>query len=126
MGAKLLKLVEKSLDDDKATDVVVIDLAGKTEIADYMVVATGQSQRQVGAMAEHLRDKIKAMGYDGVSVEGAQQCDWVLIDAGDVVVHLFRPEVREFYGIEKLWMLPDAAATGAKSQRSAGTAIATA
>ncbi len=102
--------MEQSLDDDKASDVTVIDLAGKTEIADFMVVATGQSQRQVGAMAEHLRDKIKSNGYGNVSIEGAQQCDWVLIDAGDVLVHLFRPDVREYYGIEKIWMMPDATA----------------
>jgi len=93
-SATLLKLVEKSLDDDKAQDIVVIDLAGKTDIADFMVIATGTSQRQVGAMAEHLRDRIKTQTLRSVSVEGESQCDWVLIDAGDVVVHLFRPEVR--------------------------------
>jgi ribosome-associated protein len=102
-SAKLLKLVEKSLDDDKAQDIVVIDLAGKTDIADFMVIATGTSQRQVGAMAEHLRDRIKAHAPRDVSVEGENQCDWVLIDAGDVVVHLFRPEVRTFYNLEKMW-----------------------
>ncbi len=114
--------MEKSLDDDKATDVVVIDLAGKTEIADFMVVATGQSQRQVGAMAEHLRDKIRSKGFGGVSIEGGQQCDWVLIDAGDVVVHLFRQEVRDFYGIEKIWMLPDTDAGGGTGRRASATA----
>ena len=95
--------MEASLDGDKADDLVVIDLAGKTEIADFMVVATGTSQRHVGAMAEHLREKLKATGLLGLSVEGETHCDWVLIDAGDVVVHLFRPEVRTFYNLEKLW-----------------------
>lgn len=103
---RLLKLVEKSLDDDKAEDVVVIDLRGKTSIADYMVVASGRSQRQVGAMAQHLLEKLKASGVKGASVEGAAQGDWVLIDAGDIVVHLFRPEVRAFYSLEKIWGIP--------------------
>ncbi len=99
--------METSLDDDKAEDVVVIDLAGKTEIADYLVVATGASHRQVGAMADHLREKIKAAGLNNPAMEGAPQCDWVLIDAGDIIIHLFRPEVRAFYGLEKMWMTPD-------------------
>jgi len=107
--AELLKLVETSLDDDKAEGVVVIDLAGKTSLTDYMVIASGTSQRQVGAMADHLRSIIKASGIRSVSVEGQAMCDWVLVDAGDVVVHLFRPEVREFYNLEKMWgvALPD-------------------
>jgi len=96
-------MVETSLDDDKAQDVIVIDLAGKTEIAEYMVIATGASQRQVGAMAEHLREKMKASGIEGLAIEGAGQCDWVLIDGRDVVIHLFRPEVRAFYDLEKMW-----------------------
>ncbi len=98
-----------SLDDDKAEDVVVIDLAGKTAIADHMVIASGTSQRQVGAMAEHLREKIKGSGVKPVAVEGAAQCDWVLIDAGDIIIHLFRPEVRAFYQLERLWTAPAAA-----------------
>lgn len=104
--AELLKLVETSLDDDKAEGIVVIDLAGKTSLTDYMVIASGTSQRQVGAMADHLQEKIKASGIHGVSLEGQTTCDWVLIDAGDVIVHLFRPEVREFYNIEKMWGVP--------------------
>ncbi|PPR63361.1 MAG: Ribosomal silencing factor RsfS [Alphaproteobacteria bacterium MarineAlpha4_Bin2] len=97
------------LDDDKAIDIVDIDLAGKSTIADAMVVASGTSVRQVGAMADHIREKLKASGLKGISIEGAENCDWVLIDAGDVIVHLFRPEVRDFYRIEKLWLeaLPD-------------------
>lgn len=114
-GESLLSLVETSLDDDKAQDVVVIDLAGKTEIADYMVVATGQSSRQVGAMATHLNQKIKELGIKDVHVEGESQCDWVLLDAGDVIVHLFRPEVRDFYGLEKMWSVPDVVAGKAAS-----------
>ncbi len=100
---QLLELILQSLDDDKAIDIVDIDLAGKSTIADAMVVASGASVRQVGAMAEHLRKRLKATGVKGVFIEGAENCDWVLIDAGDIIVHLFRPEVRDFYNIEKLW-----------------------
>ena len=95
-----------SLDDDKAQKVVVIDLKGKTAIADYMIVASGTSQRQVSTMAEHLREKLKSIGIKSVSVEGMSHGDWVLIDGGDVIVHLFRPEIREFYDLEKLWGNP--------------------
>lgn len=102
---RLVELVKASLEDDKADDLVIIDLAGKSSIADYMVIASGRSQRQVGAMAEHLREKLKAAGAGSVPVEGAQRCDWVLIDTGDVIVHLFRPEVRAFYNLEKMWGL---------------------
>ena len=101
--AELLKLVEVSLDEDKAQETVVIDLAGKTSLTDYMVMASGTSQRHVGAMADHLCVKIKECGISTLSVEGKAQCDWVLIDAGDVIIHLFLPEVREFYNIEKMW-----------------------
>lgn len=107
-AGELLKLVEASLDDDKAEDVVVIDLAGKTEIADFMVIANGGSRRQVGAMADHLQQKMKASGLKGLKAEGFPNCDWVLIDAGDVIVHLFRPEVRDFYNLDKLWSGPPA------------------
>ena len=102
-GKDVLKLVTASLDDDKAQNLTVIDLHGKTDIADHMVIASGTSERQVGAMADHLQEKLKKRGMKSVHVEGMKQCDWVLIDAGDVIVHLFRPEVREFYGLEKLW-----------------------
>lgn len=102
----MLGLVETSLDDDKAESVVVIDLDGKTEICDYLVIASGASQRQIGAMADHLKEKLKASGLTGIAVEGKTQCDWVLIDAGDVIVHLFRPEVRSFYNLEKMWDVP--------------------
>ena len=96
--------MEKSLDDDKAEDVVVIDLAGKTDIADFLVIANGKSQRQIGTMADHLQRKLKAKGLKGVAAEGVRNCDWVLIDAGDVIVHLFRPEIRDFYNLDKMWM----------------------
>jgi len=98
-----LSLVKTSLDDDKAQALRVIELEGKSSIADYMVIATGTSQRQVGAMADHLLENLKSAGFRGAAVEGRSHCDWVLIDVGDVVVHLFRPEVREFYNLEKMW-----------------------
>ncbi len=100
---RLLELVKTSLDDDKAEDIVVIDLAGKSSIADHMVIANGRSQRQVGAIADHLSRKLKESGFGTAKVEGMPACDWVLVDAGDVVVHLFRPEVRGFYNLEKMW-----------------------
>ena len=98
--------MQESLDDDKAIELVTIDLGGKSDIADFMVIASGTSQRQVGAMADHIRDRLKSSGIKGLAIEGANQCDWVLIDAGDIVVHLFRPEVREFYNLEKMWGVP--------------------
>ncbi len=100
---ELLALVQASLDDDKAEEVAVIELAGKSDIADFMVVASGRSSRQVGAMAQHLREKLKGACVTGISVEGAARADWVLIDGGDIIVHLFRPEVRAFYNLEKMW-----------------------
>jgi ribosome-associated protein len=92
-----------SLDDDKAEDVVVIDLADKTSIADFMVVASGRSTRQVTTLADHLAEKLKAVQKHPVSIEGKTHGDWVLVDGGDVIVHIFRPEVRAFYGLEKMW-----------------------
>jgi ribosome-associated protein len=100
---RLLKIVLDTLDDAKAEDVVVIDLKGKTSIGDHMVLASGRSQRHVGAVADHLIKRLKDEGYGRARVEGLPQCDWVLIDAGDVIVHVFRPEVREFYNLEKMW-----------------------
>lgn len=100
---EVLQAVQSTLDDDKALDVEVMPLAGKTSIADYMVVASGTSKRHVGSMASHLTEVVEALGVPFVGIEGAVHCDWVLIDAGDVVVHLFRPEVREFYALERLW-----------------------
>lgn len=94
--------VLKSLDDDKAEEILSIPLAGKTAIADYMVIASGRSSRQVAAMAQHLQEKLRTPTRP-VRIEGLTQGDWVLIDAGDVIVHLFRPEVRSFYNLEKMW-----------------------
>jgi ribosome-associated protein len=115
---ELLALVEKTLDDGKAEDVVVIDLQGKSSFADYLVIATGRSQRQVVAMAEHLLEALKDNGFGRASAEGLPFGDWVLIDAGDVVVHLFRPEVRTFYNLEKMWgtALPEPASEPATAR----------
>jgi ribosome-associated protein len=97
--------IVRSLEDHKAQDVVVIDLKGKSDIAEHMVVATGQSGRQVSAMADRLLLVIKEHGVVGAVPEGRGQADWILLDAGSVIVHLFRPEVREFYNLEKMWNL---------------------
>lgn len=91
------------LDEDKAQDIVLIDLRGKSPMSDAMIVASGRSHRHVGAVADHLLRLLKDLGLGKVKVEGLPHCDWVLIDAGDVIVHLFRPEVRSFYNIEKIW-----------------------
>lgn len=106
----LLTLVRRSLEDDKAEDVVVIDLKGKSAFADYMVIASGRSNRQVVAIADHLADRLKQSGHGHAPVEGKQGGDWVLVDAGDVVVHVFRPEPRAFYALEKMWALENEAA----------------
>jgi len=96
------------LDDDKAQDIVLIDLRGKSPMADSMIVASGRSHRHVGALADHLLRTLKEQGLGRAKVEGLPHCDWVLIDAGDVIVHLFRPEVRMFYNIEKIWAVDSA------------------
>jgi ribosome-associated protein len=98
-----LRIVLACLEDIKAEDNVTIDLSGKSSIGDYMVVTTGRSQRHVGAVADRVIKDIEAAGVRGVRVEGMRQGDWVLIDAGDVIVHVFRPEVRAFYNLEKMW-----------------------
>ena len=100
---QLESLLLARLDDDKAQDVVSIDLTDKSSVADRMIVASGRSHRHVGAMADHLLRALKDVGFGRARVEGLPHCDWVLIDAGDVIVHLFRPEVRSFYNIEKIW-----------------------
>jgi ribosome-associated protein len=105
LTADQLALVRQSLEDDKAEDIVVIDLAGKSSFADYMVIATGRSNRQVVAIADHLEERLKRGGYRHVSSEGKQGGDWVLVDSGDIVVHVFRPEPRAFYALEKMWAL---------------------
>ena len=100
---QILDMVTSSLDSDKADDVLAIPLSGKSSVADYMVIASGASSRQVAAMAEHLEVRLKQAGVEILGLEGMRQADWVLIDANDVIVHLFRPEVREFYGLERMW-----------------------
>lgn len=106
----LHELVLRSLDDDQAQDVVSIPLEGKSSIADFMVIASGRSTRQVASMAQKLSERIKHAGFGPARIEGLPAADWVLIDAGDVVVHLFRPEVRSFYNLERMWAFGDAGA----------------
>ena len=96
-------LVMRQLDDDQAQEVVSISLEGKSSVADHMVIASGRSTRQVAAMAQKLAEKVKQSGFGPVRIEGLPAADWVLIDCGDVVVHLFRPEVRSFYNLERMW-----------------------
>lgn len=102
-------LVLASLDDDQAQEIVSIPLEGKSSIADHMVIASGRSTRQVAAMAQKLAERIKHGGFGHARIEGLPAADWVLIDAGDVVVHLFRPEVRSFYNLERMWAFGDSA-----------------
>ena len=106
---RLLTDIVASLTDDKAEDIVQIDLRGRSEMADHMVIASGRSTRQVAALAEKLTDRVKQTYGLSAKVEGKDIGDWVLIDTGDVIVHIFRPEVREFYQLEKMWQVPEAA-----------------
>lgn len=104
----LHKMILQSLEDDQAVETISIPLAGKTAIADHMVIASGRSTRQVASMAQKLQQKMKTEFGVLARVEGLQTADWVLIDAGDVIVHLFRPEVRSFYNLERMWAFGDA------------------
>lgn len=106
----LLDFIVTSLDDDKAEDIVAIDLRGKSSVADHMVICAGRSARQVAAISEKLVERLKQDLGRLARIEGKEQGDWVLIDVGDIIVHVFRPEVREFYQLEKMWMSPGAAA----------------
>ena len=99
----LTREIRDCLDDNKAEDIVAIDLAGKSTLADTMIIATGNSDRHVGALANHALKRLKELGVDHVQVEGMPHNDWVLLDAGDVIIHIFRPEVRAFYRLERLW-----------------------
>lgn len=101
--AQLEEMILHRLDEDKAQDIVVIDLKDKSSVADSLIVASGRSHRHVGALADHLLRALKDAGAGKARVEGLPHCDWVLIDAGDIVIHIFRPEVRSFYNIEKIW-----------------------
>ncbi|MFZ1340733.1 MAG: ribosome silencing factor [Paracoccaceae bacterium] len=107
---QLLAAVLASVDDDKAEDIVQIDLRGRSDVADYMVICSGRSSRQVAAISEKLADRLKEQFRLSVKMEGKETGDWVLIDTGDVIVHVFRPEVRDFYQLEKMWMPAEQAA----------------
>lgn len=106
-AARALEPILASLEDSKAEDIVTIDITGKSALGDYMVVVSGRSNRHVTAIADHLISDIKGEGLGTPRVEGLESGDWVLIDTGDVIIHVFRPEVREFYNIEKMWAAPD-------------------
>jgi len=97
----------KSLDDDKAEDIVTIDLEGRSSLADAIVIASGRSARHVAAIAEHLARRLKDAGYGTRPVDGLSQGDWVLVDAGDIIVHVFRPEVRDYYDLEGMWSVDE-------------------
>jgi ribosome-associated protein len=113
--AQLVKLVAAQLEEDKAENILEIPLAGKSPMADAMIVASGRSARHVAALADHVFRKLKAAGASRVRMEGMPNADWVLIDAGDVIVHIFRPEVREFYNLERIWA-SDAPASAAAAR----------
>jgi ribosome-associated protein len=100
---KTLNMILSRLDDMKAEETVTIDLRGKSAFSDYMIVTTGRANRHVGAIAENVAKGLKETGIKSIHIEGLPNCDWVLIDSGDVIVHVFRPEVREFYNLERLW-----------------------
>ena len=102
----VLETVMTCLDDSKAEEITKIDIRDKSALADYMVIASGRSNRHVSAVADHLLRELKASGIKSAKVEGLQNADWVLIDIGDIIVHIFRPEVREFYSLEKMWQMP--------------------
>jgi ribosome-associated protein len=100
---QMIDVVLKSLDDAKAEQTVAVDITGKSSLADHMVVTSGRSHRHVGAVADQVAKALREAGFGKPRIEGLPHCDWVLVDGGDVVVHIFRPEVREFYNIEKMW-----------------------
>ncbi|MGS1094757.1 ribosome silencing factor [Aquamicrobium terrae] len=104
---RALDIVLASLEDSKAENIVPIDIQGKSSLGDHMVIASGRSHRHVAAVADHLLKALKDAGFGNARVEGLAGADWVLIDSGDVIVHIFRPEVREFYNLEKMWQAPD-------------------
>jgi ribosome-associated protein len=105
----MINVILDCLDDAKAEEIVAVDITGKSSLADHMVVASGRSQRHVGAVADQMITALRDAGYGKPRIEGLPHCDWVLVDAGDVIVHIFRPEVREFYNIEKMWQADFAA-----------------
>ena len=118
----LKDLIVEVLDASKAEEIEVIDLMGQTSLADYMIVASGTSSRQVAGFVDKIDEKLKGSIFDVIRTEGLPTADWVVVDCGDVIVHLFRPEVREFYAIEKMWQI-EAPVTKAKTARAAATTV---
>ena len=106
-SSRALETVLASLEDSKAENIVSIDIQGKSSLGDHMVIASGRSHRHVSALADHLLKALKDAGFGTARVEGLASADWVLIDSGDIIVHVFRPEVRDFYNLEKMWQAPD-------------------
>lgn len=106
---KLKHVIEELLDSEKASDIASIDLANKSSLADYMIVATGLSQKHISALAERIKDKLETMGFRNVPVEGKDASDWIVVDAGNIIVHLFRQEARNMYNLEKMWSMPSMA-----------------
>lgn len=102
----LVNTIFAILEEQSAEDIVKLDLRGKSSIADFMIVASGRSNRHVGALADYVKQGLREAGEKSLGIEGLEQCDWVLVDAGDVILHLFRPEVREYYDLEKMWSMP--------------------
>lgn len=102
----LSDFLQHVLDENSAQDVIEIDIRGKSSVADYMLVASGRSNRHVGALSDYVIRALKDEGYKDIGIEGQEGCDWVLVDIGDVILHIFRPEVRVFYNIEKIWSVP--------------------
>ena len=121
-----LELILNSLDDDKAEDVLSIDLRGKSSLADYMIIASGRSNRHVGAICDKLIERLKAVSAGTPRSEGIENGDWALIDAGDIIVHVFRPEVRDFYALEKMWAPAEVVAERAARVEQRPAAVATA
>jgi ribosome-associated protein len=112
----LANLILDVLDEHSAQEIIEIDIRGKSSISDYMIVASGRSNRHVGALSDYLIKSLKNTGKKNIGIEGLKSCDWVLIDVGDVIVHLFRPEVRAFYNIEKIWSMPSPLGLNEKTQ----------
>ena len=107
----LNSLIEETLDDGKAMNIVSISLSGKSSIADYMIIASGTSARHVSSLAEQVSKKLKDSGFNIFSIQGKEESNWVLVDAGDTIVHIFRPEVRDFYNLDKMWLTPQESLT---------------
>ena len=107
----LNSLIEETLDDGKAMNIVSISLSGKSSIADYMIIASGTSARHVSSLAEQVSKKLKDSNFTVFSIQGKEESNWVLVDAGDTIVHIFRPEVRDFYNLDKMWLTPQESLT---------------